>query len=95
MWFASQERIVKEKPMKKNPCVVKFQGRFAIIFTRSNYRTLTWVNDSSGKKMKYELVALPVVTFQTQEEAEAELRNVVIPYLIAEKDVTSFEIIGW
>lgn len=77
-----------------NPRVVPFQGRFAIVFTRDN-KKLTWVQDASGKKMKYELIALPVVSFLTRAAAEQELRETVIPYLLKEKDVGPEEIVGW
>ncbi len=81
--------------MNVNPQVAYFRNGFAIRFVRSNWKVLVWVQDMTARKMKSDLTGLPAVTFPTRLEAEAEVRNVVIPYLIKEKDVPPEDIVGW
>jgi hypothetical protein len=82
--------------MKQNPLVYKYPGeeKYAIRYVRNNWTVLLWVQDLFSRKMKTN-VNRPVVLFDTKEEAESEVLNVVIPYLIAEKGIDKEEIVGW
>jgi len=79
----------------KNPHVARFDNGFCIRFVRNNYKVLVWAQDITSKKMKSTLVNLPAVCFHTKAEAEEEVRDIVIPYLMKEKGVESKEIFGW
>lgn len=82
--------------MSTNPQVIPYSaGTYAIRFIRSNYKVLTYVQ-GLGRKMKdTNFVNSPVVQFFSREEAEREVREVVIPYLLKDKGVEPSEIIGW
>lgn len=79
----------------KNPEVVRFKDGYGIRFTRKSWTVLCWVQDLFSKSMKKELTGLPLVIFDTRTSAEAEARDVVIPYLLANKDIDATEIMGW
>jgi hypothetical protein len=81
--------------MKQNPEVFRYgiEG-YAIRYTLASWTVLLWVEDLFSRKMKTN-VNRPVVLFNTRDEAENETRNVVIPYLIAEKGVDREDIVGW
>lgn len=79
----------------KNPSIVCYDDGFAIEFVRQNGKVLIWVQDLSGRKMKSVLVNLPAVVFPSSQSAVTELRQVVIPYLLREKDIKAVEILGW
>lgn len=81
--------------MNQNPKVVYFDNGYAIRFIRNNWKVLLWVQDLCGKKMKSEVINLPVVSFSSKKEAEQEIKNTVIPYLLKNKNVELRDIVGW
>jgi hypothetical protein len=81
--------------MKQNPQVVRFDDGYAVRYIRNNWTVLLWVQDLWSRKMKSTKLDRPVVLFDTKEEAESEVRDVVIPYLIKEKGEPEEEIVGW
>lgn len=81
--------------MVKNPSIIPCAQGFTIRFVRRSWAALTWIQDLSGRKMKSELVGRPMVIFASYQEAEAELRQTVIPYMLKEKDIDPEEILGW
>lgn len=83
----------KSKP--KNPEVVRFDDGYGIRFIRNNnWRILVWVQDLTGRKMKYN-ANRPVVIFNSKEGAEKEVKEFVIPYLLEEGKAKASEIVGW
>ena len=81
--------------MKRNPQIVLFETGYAIRFVRNNWKVLLWVQDLSSKKMKSDTVNLPAIIFTSKHDAEQEVQNIVIPYLLYSKGVSSSDIIGW
>lgn len=81
--------------MRVNPRIEKFDDCYAVSFIRSNGKRLFWIQDLTARKMKVEELNRPIVLFSTPAEAEAETQNLIIPYLIKEKDVPPEDIIGW
>ena len=81
----------------QNPQVVEWNpGSYAIRFVRRSWTVLHWVQDMTGRKMKdLAFVDLPVVTFPTRAEAEAEVTGVVLAYLVEQKRVDPEQIAGW
>ena len=79
----------------KNPSVINYTGTaYAIRFVRRSGVVLTWVQDLTGRRMKnLERVTVPVVTFLTKGEAEKEMVDTVVPYLLEFKDVEPDEIV--
>lgn len=80
--------------MTSNPSIIRYDDGFAIRFVRRSWTVLTWIQDLTGRKMK-STTERPVVIFSSRQEAEAELRQIVIPYLLKEKNVEPEEIVGW
>lgn len=81
--------------MTSNPRVLPIQGRFCIVFQRPDGHLLSWIQDISGRKLKRDLVARDEVTFATREEAQTEIRSVVVPYVRSEKPDYEDLIVGW
>jgi len=83
--------------MSRNPSIVAREpGQYIIRFTRKSWRVLNWVHDLTGRKMKdLAVVSRPLVFFATREEAEQEVKDVVIPYLLKEKGVEADDLTGW
>lgn len=81
--------------MKSNPQVCYYRNGYCIRFIRNSGKVLIWVQDLSGPKMKSTIVNLPVIEYSSKEEAENIAKNIVIPYLLKEKDVDHEEIFGW
>lgn len=81
--------------MRRNPTILRSNGGYSIRFVRSSGVVLTWIQDLTQKKMKSSYVQRAVVLFPSKDEAEREAREVVIPYLLKEKDVPETDIVGW
>ena len=82
--------------MKQNPRIIPYgRSDFIIRFIRRSGKQLFWKQGFDGRYMKSELVTMPDVLFETKEEAEKEIKEIVIPYLLKEKDVAPEEIVGW
>jgi hypothetical protein len=79
----------------QNPSVIQRDDGYAIQYVRAGGAVLTYIQDLSGRKMKSRFVNRPVVVFASRREAEIEVENVVIPYLLNEKGVDEEDIIGW
>jgi hypothetical protein len=79
----------------QNPSVIQRDDGYAIQYVRAGGAVLTYIQDLSGRKMKSSFVNRPVVVFASRREAEIEVENVVIPYLLNEKGVDEEDIIGW
>lgn len=45
--------------------------------------------------MKSEVAGLPIIQFTNKREAEQEVRDIVIPYLLKNKDINPSDIVGW
>lgn len=82
--------------MRQNPEIIRYNEQYAIRFTRKSWTVIMWVQDLSGPKMKNTArVNLPPITFDSYEEAQNEVKEKVIPYLLTNKDVDKADIIGW
>lgn len=82
--------------MRQNPEVVKISNLgYVVNFVRPNGTRLLWVQDLSGRKLKSQNVDLPLVVYETEEQACVDVCQTIIPYLMAEKGVTREEIVGW
>jgi hypothetical protein len=79
----------------QNPSVIRRDDGYAIQYVRAGGAVLAYVQDLSGRKMKSSFVNRPIVVFASRREAEIEVENVVIPYLLNEKGVNEEDIIGW
>jgi hypothetical protein len=74
--------------MKQNPQVIKYDFGYAIRYIRNNYQVIMCIKDPC-------MVSCPIIQYETKAEAEAEVINKVIPYLIAWKGVDREDIVGW
>jgi hypothetical protein len=82
--------------MKQNPQVIKYDFGYAIRYIRNNYKVIMWMQGSGGPCIKDPcMVSCPIIQYETKEEAEVEVINKVIPYLIKWKGVSEEEIVGW
>ncbi len=82
--------------MISNPMVVRHDtNSYSIQFIRKNLTVLNWVMDLSGPKLKTFNTNLPVIQFESKDQAEITVKTNVIPYILAFKDIEPQEIIGW
>ncbi len=78
----------------RNPEIC-FGNAWTIRFVRADGNILVWVQDLFSKKLKTQYINLPLVEFNSEREAEIELKDIVIFYLIKEKRINEKEIVGW
>lgn len=81
--------------MIQNPQIAFFDTGYAIRFIRNNWTVLLWCQDLWSKKMKSEVAGLPIIQFTNKREAEQEVRDIVVPYLLENKDINPSDIVGW
>lgn len=81
--------------MIRNPQISFFDTGYSIRFVRNNWTVLLWCQDLWSKKMKSEVVGLPIVQFANKQLAEQEVRDFIIPYLLENKDINPSDIVGW
>lgn len=81
--------------MRANPQVIQNSGMYVIRFIRANSKVLMYVQGHTRKMKDINFVNAPIVQFFSRKDAEREVREVVIPYLLRDKGVEPSEIIGW
>lgn len=85
--------------MGNNPKVIEVRdGEYGVRFVRSSGKVLHWVQCHIGKTRSMKdtnFVSSPMVRFSSEEEAEQEIQEKVIPHLLTEKGVDQADILGW